>query len=116
MLRKTSSAYSATRYLIGQAAIPPRWRRVLSRSSGVLCLFLCVLSSVTFGEDGHAGWLRYARLKSETAKKYSTLPATAIILGNSMVLQTAQAELLRGISGMLDKRLRIITGAPTEPV
>lgn len=67
-------------------------------------------------EDGHNAWLRYAPLEKTIASQYKTFPTQLEAAGNSVVLQSAQQELARGIQGMLGKTLHPIqneTGAPT---
>ncbi len=65
-------------------------------------------------ETGRDAWLRYARLQPAAAERYRTLPASTLSLGNTSVLNTAQAELVRGVKGMLGRTLRIVPGVPTE--
>ncbi|HKN36619.1 MAG TPA: alpha-glucuronidase family glycosyl hydrolase [Terriglobales bacterium] len=80
----------------------------LSFSFGILFL----LASAGLAENGAEGWLRYARLDAATASKYSSLPEVVIVLNNSLLVKTAQAELLRGVHGMLDRTLRVSGGVP----
>ncbi len=65
-------------------------------------------------ETGSDAWLRYARLDSEAAALYKSLPAATVALGDSAVITTAQNELVRGVKGMLGRTLRIESGIPTE--
>jgi len=65
-------------------------------------------------ETGHDAWLHYAPLQPAAAKCYRALPATTLSLGETLVLNTAQAELVRGVKGMLGKTLRIAVSAPIE--
>jgi len=58
--------------------------------------------------SGANAWLRYARLQPSTAAQYKSLPNEVIVLGNSPVLMSAQRELIRGIDGMLGKKLRVL--------
>lgn len=76
----------------------------------------CALCAPAIGhaETGHDAWLRYAPLKPAAAARYRPLPATALSLGDTIVLNTAQAELVRGVKGMLGRTLRIALGVPTE--
>ncbi|MGA9511909.1 MAG: alpha-glucuronidase family glycosyl hydrolase [Candidatus Sulfotelmatobacter sp.] len=76
----------------------------------------CGLCSAATGhaETGQDAWLRYARLQPAAAKRYRALPATVLSLDGTIVLNTAQAELVRGVKGMLGRTLRIASGAPTE--
>ena len=51
-------------------------------------------------------WLRYAPLDSKSAKNYSAVPETSVLLGKSVVLETAQQELSRGIQKLLGRPLK----------
>jgi alpha-glucuronidase len=57
-------------------------------------------------ESGAEAWLRYAPLGQGSAQKYATLPASVIVFGDSPILDSAKAELIRGIRGMLGRTLR----------
>jgi len=59
-------------------------------------------------------WLRYQQLDPGLAEQYATLPAALVTLGESTILKSAQAELLRGIRGMLGRTLRIENRLPAE--
>jgi alpha-glucuronidase len=85
-----------------------------SRRYALLLLFCIVFVPPLCAETGADAWLRYAALDAEAADQYKSLPATTIVLGNSLVLTTAQAELVRGVKGMLGKTLRISSGSPAE--
>jgi alpha-glucuronidase len=78
-----------------------------------LACALCAAATVD-AETGNDAWLRYARLQPIAAERYRALPATTVSLGDAIVLNTAQAELVRGVKGMLGKTLRITVSAPTE--
>jgi alpha-glucuronidase len=89
----------------------------------VLATLLAAVSAALFpcatlrAETGAKAWLRYARVDEKTARQYGALPATVVILGNSKspVLQSAQSELLLGISGMLGRTLRTESKLANEP-
>ncbi len=57
-------------------------------------------------ETGADAWLRYAPLEKLATGMYSDLPVTVVVLGDSPVLDSAKAELIRGIRGMLARTLR----------
>ena len=65
-------------------------------------------------DNGYDAWLRYAPLTAVERAKYDSLPKAVTVLGDSPLLQTAQAELTRGISGMLQRKLRVEKGPPQE--
>jgi len=79
-------------------------------------LLACSLCAAATGhaETGHDAWLRYARLQPAAAEHYRALPAATLALSDTIVLSTAQAELVRGVKGMLGRTLRIAWGVPTE--
>ena len=79
---------------------------------GLRCVaFCCAILLLAFAakdsraETGAEAWLRYAPLEKPAAQMYSDLPATVVVLGDSPVLHSAKAELLRGVSGMLGRTL-----------
>jgi alpha-glucuronidase len=82
--------------------------------------FCCALLLPAFvakdsrAETGAEAWLRYAPLGKSAAQKYSVLPASVVVLGDSPVLNSARVELLRGVSGMLGRNLREVKGLPQE--
>jgi alpha-glucuronidase len=58
------------------------------------------------GETGQDAWLRYAPMGATERAKYEALPATVVALGDSIVLATAEDEMVRGVTGMLARALR----------
>jgi alpha-glucuronidase len=80
-------------------------------------LFLSVLALPTpvAAETGYDAWLRYASIGAAPVReRYATLPAHAVALGDSVVIRTAQAELIRGVRGMLGRTLRAEVDLPRE--
>ncbi len=66
-------------------------------------------------ETGYDAWLRYAPVEEAGVKaRYSTLPATVVVLGDSVVIRSAREELIRGLRGMLGRTLRVEAGLPKE--
>jgi Glycosyl hydrolase family 67 N-terminus len=63
-------------------------------------------------DSGYDAWLRYARLTEAERAKYSSFPGTVIVLNDSAFLQSAEAELIRGVRGMLGRTLRVVKGSP----
>src|SRR5215472_7190401 len=84
------------------------------RRTCALFLVLSLLLCSGFAENGADAWLRYAPLDATIASQYSQLPTTILVLGNSAPLKSAQAELLRGIQGILGRSLRLTAGVPRE--
>jgi len=80
---------------------------------GVL-LLLALRSTCARAETGADAWLRYAPLEGQAAQKYAHLPATVVVLGDSLVLESAKTELIRGIRGMLGRTLRDDKTLPRE--
>lgn len=64
-------------------------------------------------ETGAEAWLRYAPLDPQTLKTYDHLPTQAVVPGDSLVLRSAQQELVTGVSRMLGRTLRV-SSRPTE--
>jgi alpha-glucuronidase len=52
-------------------------------------------------ETGYEAWLRYAPLEKASANKYEAFPRNVVIARDSVILESAQQELIRGIEGML---------------
>ena len=76
-------------------------------------LLLTLLMAVALparSETGYDGWLRYAPITDAAVKRgyETTLPDTVVVLGDSPVLKSAQAELVRGVSAMLGRTLSTI--------
>jgi len=78
----------------------------------VLCAaVLSLLCASSFAQDAPApdpeldtqAWLRYARLDSRAEKAYEHLPNKVVALGDSVLLRTAQQELIRGVGHMLGR-------------
>ena len=57
-------------------------------------------------ETGYDAWLRYAPL-DESARKYDQFPNSIASLDDSAVSKSARDELIRGVQGMLGKKLQI---------
>jgi alpha-glucuronidase len=70
--------------------------------TAALILALCPLPCL-HAANGHDAWLRYARLETQTAQKYSVLLTNLVVLGHSAVLSSAQHELQTGLQGMLGR-------------
>jgi alpha-glucuronidase len=80
----------------------------------LLVVVFVLLASFGWAESGAEAWLRYARLDPRIAEQYASLPASLLALGDSVVLKSAQAELLRGFQGMLGSTLRVKNRMPNE--
>jgi alpha-glucuronidase len=65
------------------------------------------LASPVPAETGAEAWLRYAPLDAKTQKTYEHLPSQVVILGDSLVLKSAQRELVRGFGGMTGRSLSV---------
>lgn len=94
-----------------------RIRRV---TRGILCLalsFSCVAisSSNADAATGAEGWLRYAPLNAQSAKKYVHIPRKVVLLGKSQVLNTAGDELRHGLSKMLADPVSAISVSDRGP-
>ena len=54
---------------------------------------------------GEEAWLRYAPLDSTRRARYELFPRTVVLLEDSAVLRSAQAEMIRGVKGMTGESL-----------
>ena len=84
-----------------------------------LCAVAAILSLSCFtganpnptrAENGHEAWLRYAPLDKATAGNTSICRRYVVGRGDSLVLQSAVQELVRGIQGMLGSTLQPLPG------
>ena len=73
----------------------------------LLCLL--ALPALLPAETGRDAWLRYARLDAAPS-----IPAVVATTDDSILIRSAQQELVRGIRGMLGKTLRMERGQPAE--
>src|SRR5437868_1075006 len=83
-----------------------QWRLV------IVCLGLLAIPAAARAETGAGAWLRYAALDAAAARRYRQLPPVVSLVGDGVVLQTAQRELIRGVQGMLGRTLRSEMGVP----
>jgi alpha-glucuronidase len=66
-------------------------------------------------ETGYEAWLRHAKIDDPVVRRrYESLPAVVVALGDSLIVQAAQEELVRGVHGMLGRTLRVETQLPRE--
>ena len=77
---------------------------------------ILTLATPTHAETGYEGWLRYAPMDDDSVRKSykKILPAVVVTLGNSEMEQSAQAELIRGVRGLLDRTERVEAALPDE--
>src|SRR6266478_1133099 len=73
-----------------------------------------LLTPAIRAEIGAEAWLRYARLDANASRTYQNFPASVVVLEDTALLHSAQEELLRGISGMLTKSLRVELNLPQK--
>src|SRR5579872_2318815 len=86
------------------------------RVANLVPLFLLLSGpSGLLGETGYEAWLRYPLIKDPVVlQHYSHLPGLVVVGGRSAVLDSAAAELARGLKGMLGVDLRQVAGLPEE--
>ncbi len=66
-------------------------------------------------ETGYDAWLRYAPLEGNAlTQARQSMPAVVSLLDDSAVGRSAQAEIVRGMRGMLGRTLRAETAVPAE--
>jgi alpha-glucuronidase len=94
---------------------PTRSMRAVLQFAALATALLCgaALPPAADAETGADDWLRYSPLDPQAAKSYQRLPE-AVVLGDSLVLKTAQQELVRGVGRMLGKTLRAGVDSPSE--
>ena len=89
-------------------------KRELLRVVIVMLFFASMTVASSLAETGEAAWLRYAPLDRPAAQHFSALPLATVALGNSIVLKTAQQELIRGMNGMLGRSERAQDWLPNQ--
>jgi alpha-glucuronidase len=77
-------------------------------------LCFCLIALASRAESGAGAWLRYAPLEPGAESRYATLPAVVVAPERSIVIETAKAELIRGVRGMLGRTLRVEAALPRE--
>jgi alpha-glucuronidase len=87
----------------------------LLRATLGFSLFLGMAAANSHAETGSQAWLRYAPLEKAAVRKYQDLPNSIITVGDSVVLQSARQELIRGMQGMLGKTVHPPPGAYIGP-
>jgi alpha-glucuronidase len=73
---------------------------------------LLAIASLTYGETGAEGWLRYAPLTNNAAANYAGLPSQIVVLGSSPTDQAAANELQRGLTSMLGRSFGVAHELP----
>src|SRR5579863_2828500 len=78
-----------------------------------LAILVCALAirPLASSQTSADAWLRYSALSPREAQRYVRLPDDVAILHESVVLKTAQQELVRGIGKMTGRTLRTASGA-----
>src|SRR5271157_874210 len=81
----------------------------------LLLAFTLAIGIPQRAETGYEAWLRYAPIEDAAARKrFDTLPAVVVALDDSQVVKAAQAEMIRGVRGMLGRTLRAETRVANE--
>ncbi|MFL6215876.1 MAG: alpha-glucuronidase family glycosyl hydrolase [Blastocatellia bacterium] len=88
----------------------------------LLCLTLSAftalastLASSQSHEPGYDAWLRYEVIDEQAARRaYDRLPAVVVALDQSVVINSAREELVRGVRRMLGRNLRVESRLPQE--
>ncbi|MGB2640283.1 MAG: alpha-glucuronidase family glycosyl hydrolase, partial [Candidatus Acidiferrum sp.] len=89
-------------------------RRLRPITTCAALLLLALAADGVRAETGANAWLRYAPLDKQSAQLYANLPASVVTLGDSPVVDSAKAELIRGVRGMLGRTLRDDKALPQE--
>lgn len=91
---------------------PTRHCRVLLGLAALAAIALCwaalppLVHAETGIENADEAWLRYPALEAQTAKTYDRLPPQVVLLGDSLVLKSAEQELMRGAARMLGRTMQ----------
>jgi alpha-glucuronidase len=70
-----------------------------------------ILAAPLAAETGYSAWLRYAAMDEASGRQ---IPAVIVTAGESPVMGSARAELIRGVRGMFGRTLRIERALPAE--
>jgi alpha-glucuronidase len=74
-----------------------------------------LLPAAALAEDGHAAWLRYARLDQAAAQRAAEgLPRAVVTFEDSPPVMKARDELVAGIRGLLGRDVRTLNELPPE--
>ena len=77
----------------------------------LLFVFL-MLSSAIIAEDGYRLWLRYDKIDNASLlHQYRNLVTSVQVNGSSQTIHIAKAELIRGLEGLLGKKITSISSA-----
>jgi alpha-glucuronidase len=88
---------------------------MLIRRFALALVAVFLLAATCRAETGAEGWLRYAPIEDAGVKaQYSNLPQTVVSLDDSALTRNAQTELVRGIEGMLERKLHVETAIPSD--
>jgi len=68
---------------------------------------LGMFASIACAESGYNAWLRHAPLDPAARKLYAHLPAAIFAAENTLILEAAKNELIRGVGSMLGKTLHV---------
>ena len=74
---------------------------------GVVLLLSFAVALPVFAEDGYELWLRYRPIEQPAAARYQAALAAIVANDGSATLRAAQAELERGLSGLLGAPLAV---------
>ncbi len=73
------------------------------------------MMSASLAETGYDAWLRYPPIDDQAIRQgYAGLPKVVVLAADSQILKSAQAELKRGLQGMLGQELRSARTMPDE--
>ena len=69
-------------------------------------LFQFILLGVLKAEDGYRLWLRYDKIQNaQMLQQYQRTVSSVQVLGNSSTINVAKAELIKGLEGLLGKKI-----------
>jgi alpha-glucuronidase len=80
-----------------------------------ICAAVLTCAVEVRAETGRDAWLRYSPLDAAAIRQYrESAPAVVSALGNSILIESARHELIRGLRGMIGRTLRAESGPPSE--
>ena len=85
-------------------------------AAGAFGALLVGVATPARAETGYDAWLRYAPIPTEIARaRYTSLPRTIVLLGDSPVLRTARDELAKGLDAMLGEPVALTAAIGRGP-
>jgi len=85
-----------------------------SRMRITVFLLSIIVPFGVIGESGYEAWLRYPPIADNLRSQYKSLPEVVVTINETVVIESAKEELLRGLKGLLNIKLEPKTSLSTE--